>query len=225
MLKPSLWLAAPMAILISMLWFWPASVAQLPRQPHASSLVEPTIQLGVRPMAVRSVEQQAGRARRGTPHRLLASVDALSPTPADAARAREAVADLQRHEARSERLGRQWQQEAPDAQWTDAERESIADMVRGADLDPGVVTSVSCRATLCRIALLLPDLVAAHKLAEQAGSDRTSYQIIEADDDITAGTALAAAESGTQQTAQRFVVYAARPGQRIDSIDDGSPRP
>jgi hypothetical protein len=228
MLKPSLWLAASMAILISVLCFWPTPTARLPRQPQLLNVAESSVQPRVDPTAgaaSRTAERQPVRAPRATPQLLVARVDTPVPASADAARAREAAADLERHEARTERLGQQWRDEAPDVQWTDAERESIADMVRSADLDPGAVTSVSCRTTLCRIALALPDLTAANKLAAQAGSDRANYQVIDADDDIIAGTALAAAESDTQQAAQHYVVYAVRPGQRIDSIDDGNHRP
>jgi hypothetical protein len=95
---------------------------------------------------------------------------------------------------------RAWEAEADDEAWTAAATESLADMMAGAGLAPAVVQGVACRKTLCRIELAFPDFASAMKLGSVVAAHRDGLEVV---------------PMPAVPAQPRYLVYAARPGERI----------
>ena len=118
---------------------------------------------------------------------------------------------------RPERLQERWAGETEDGAWTEAATESLADMLESAGLEAEVVEDIECRATVCRIELAFGDFAAATKLAPLMAAQAEGLEVVPAAANANAN-GVAAGTDPAPDSEPRFVVYAARPGVRIEHV-------
>lgn len=108
-------------------------------------------------------------------------------------------------------LGDRWQAEANDEAWTAAATESLTEMMASAGLRAEVVQQVACRATLCRIELAFADFASTVKLAPVLAAGAGNMRVV------------AQPANELAHPEPRYLVYVARPGERIARSTEDEP--